>query len=126
MCDNGFIGIQNGDVCCSEQCGTCGGTGCGSRPGGRDACCVNRILNEGSSCSDVTAAPCFIDDPTCSNGFPGIQTRDVCCSAECGRCGGRGCGSLPGGDKECCTSVILASTRSCSEVGMAPCFIEDT
>ena len=34
------------------------------------------------------------------------------------------CGSRPGGTKECCTSVILASGRSCSEVGMAPCFIK--
>ncbi|CAN0251350.1 unnamed protein product [Ascophyllum nodosum] len=124
MCDNGFTGVQDGNVCCSAECGTCSGAGCAGRPGGSEACCIRTILTSGSPCSEVTEAPCFIDNFTCSNGFPGIQTRDVCCPMECGRCGGAGCAGLPGGTQECCTSVILASGASCSEVGIAPCFIE--
>ena len=28
----------------------------------------------------------------CSNGLAGVETADVCCVAECGTCGGAGCG----------------------------------
>ena len=51
---------QPTDVCCSSSCGTCGGTGCSSRPGGGDNCCVNSILDSGMYCSDHVA-PCIID-----------------------------------------------------------------
>ncbi|CAN0137086.1 unnamed protein product, partial [Hapterophycus canaliculatus] len=33
-CASGVPGVANGDVCCAEECGSCGGAGCGSRPGG--------------------------------------------------------------------------------------------
>ena len=58
-CDRG---IQTGDVCCSIQCGTCGGTGCGARPGGASECCVGRIQTENRSCSEGPA-PCVMDTP---------------------------------------------------------------
>ena len=58
-CDRG---IQSGNVCCSLQCGACGGSGCGSRPGGSSECCTGRIRSDNSSCSDGPA-PCVIDTP---------------------------------------------------------------
>ncbi|CAN0456210.1 unnamed protein product, partial [Scytosiphon promiscuus] len=33
-CSNGLAGLQNGNVCCDLDCGTCGGAGCATRPGG--------------------------------------------------------------------------------------------
>ena len=43
-----------------------------------------------------------LDDPTemvCSNGLIGVEDEDdgVCCEAQCGTCGGRGCAGRPGG-----------------------------
>ncbi|CAN0489811.1 unnamed protein product, partial [Scytosiphon promiscuus] len=39
-CSNGLPGVQFGDVCCDASCGTCGGAGCGSRPGGSVRWCL--------------------------------------------------------------------------------------
>jgi hypothetical protein len=60
-------GIPNGDVCCAASCGSCGGTGCGSRPGGARACCTGPIAAAGVSCSGAEP-PCIMgedgdDDP---------------------------------------------------------------
>lgn len=47
-------------TCCANSCGSCGGTGCGSLPGGAKACCNTQILNEGSWClQNDTSAPCY-------------------------------------------------------------------
>ena len=35
VCSNGLPGVEANGVCCEAQCGTCGGSGCGGRPGGR-------------------------------------------------------------------------------------------
>ena len=61
FCCNGLPGVQNGEVCCNLSCGTCGGTGCFERPGGRDNCCVANIQERGLLCSVSSAAPCIID-----------------------------------------------------------------
>ena len=68
-CGNGIAGIRSedgtGDVCCLEECGVCGGSGCGSAAGpGFDTshCCVSVILAAGATCSETGAAPCVIDD----------------------------------------------------------------
>ena len=47
--------------------------------------------------------------------------QSVCCQESCGRCGGSGCASLPGGRLGCCASRILSSSNCCSEGGGAPC-----
>ena len=60
----------------------------------------------------------------CSNGIPGVQSGDICCSAECGTCGGTGCSGRPGGGEECCTGPISLSSVMCSESGAAPCIID--
>lgn len=60
-CSNGIEGVDNnGAACCSLSCGTCGGRGCGSRPGGSSECCRGRIKASGVYCDDSGAAPCII------------------------------------------------------------------
>jgi hypothetical protein len=54
----------NGDVCCDAACGSCGGNGCGQRPGGGELCCVGAITRANVMCSDNGGVPpCLIDDP---------------------------------------------------------------
>ncbi|CAM9751492.1 unnamed protein product [Ascophyllum nodosum] len=94
MCDNGFPGVQNGIVCCSAECGLCGGDGCSAAPGGQNSCCTSAISTNGGSCSDTGEAPCVIGDvptavSTCSNEFSGFQNGNVCCAVQCGLCNQR-------------------------------------
>ena len=111
-------GIVAGDICCSASCGSCGGTGCGGRPGGASACCTSAIRGSGRSCETATA-PCVIpEEPVCD----GILNGDVCCAASCGTCGGSGCGGRPGGAASCCSGAIRAAGRSCAEHS-APCLV---
>jgi hypothetical protein len=55
-CDSGIV---NGNVCCASSCGSCGGSGCGSRPGGAESCCVGTITDAGNSCNN-NLPPCLI------------------------------------------------------------------
>ncbi|CAN0202574.1 unnamed protein product, partial [Ascophyllum nodosum] len=77
---------------------------------------------------DSGAAPCILSDVeevvTCRNELPGVQSGDVCCSAECGTCGGTGCSGRPGGRDECCVGTISSSGVLCSESGAAPCIVD--
>ncbi|MGK3998592.1 hypothetical protein [Sorangium sp. So ce1024] len=63
--DNGIKvcadGIQSGSggVCCKASCGTCGGSGCGNRPGGSNACCTGNINDANKTCTG-TNAPCVL------------------------------------------------------------------
>ena len=34
ICSNEVPGVERNGICCEAQCGTCGGLGCGRRPGG--------------------------------------------------------------------------------------------
>jgi hypothetical protein len=104
-------GIANDNTCCAASCGSCGGSGCSTRPGGSEACCVGTIEAAGVSCTE-SGPPCVMNDPQCITGIPG---SDVCCDAACGTCGGGGCGSLPGGSTNCCIGSIRNSGRSCAE-----------
>jgi hypothetical protein len=45
-------GVSRDAVCCAASCGICGGTGCGGRPGGTDACCMGWITDVNQSCGD--------------------------------------------------------------------------
>merc|ERR1711998_214520 len=54
--------------CCPKSCGSCGGKGCSSRPGGASNCCVGNgkttfISGSGKMCSDG-APPCISFAPT--------------------------------------------------------------
>lgn len=50
-------GIFSSGVCCPASCGTCGGVGCGNRPGGA-SCCTGAIKKMNRSCL-VDAPPCI-------------------------------------------------------------------
>ena len=71
-CSNLLIGVENtaGDVCCEEQCGTCGGSGCGQRPGGSVRWCLDIFV----SCPLVSRA--FGESR--SFGCPGPWKRGKC------------------------------------------------
>ena len=51
-------GIARGSVCCDGSCGTCGGSGCGSRPGGASRCCSGSISSNGVYCVSNTQVVC--------------------------------------------------------------------
>ncbi|CAM9220243.1 unnamed protein product, partial [Sphacelaria rigidula] len=143
-CSNGLSGYQDGDVCCVEACGQCGGAGCGTIPGtgGSANCCSSTIRVSGVVCGEppciiegYTPAPAVVgggtaapisDDAMCSNGMAGFQDGAVCCAANCGQCGGEGCGSVPGtaGSSACCSSIIEVEGEFCGVAGAAPCIIE--
>lgn len=126
-CSNGLPGIQNENVCCELACGTCGGAGCATRPGGAASCCSGAITDGGMLCSVTGATPCIID--TCYNGLQGIQTDNnnglICCDGACGACGGGGCGRLPGGSDNCCTGPISTDGTVCSVAMAAPCIVDN-
>jgi hypothetical protein len=52
-------GLLRDEVCCAAACGTCGGTGCGGRPGGSAACCTGSIRASGRSCAQYPP-PCLV------------------------------------------------------------------
>ena len=122
-------GICNRDVCCPTRCGSCGGSGCGSRPGGPSNCCSGSIVDSGVVCG---TAPCILSGNSGGSGGGGstattgnrdpaaICNQKVCCPASCGACGGSGCGSRPGGAENCCTSHVLRSGNSCDSFA-PPC-----
>jgi hypothetical protein len=49
-----------GTYCCALSCGTCGGGGCSSRPGGFSSCCTAGIDASGALCSG-SMPPCKAD-----------------------------------------------------------------
>ena len=77
-------GIADGAACCALTCGSCGGAGCGQRPGGAAACCYGPIAGSAAHadvqlCRDVNGrGPCRIDES-----FFVIEWKDVpfCCGA---------------------------------------------
>ena len=61
-----------------------------------------------------------VPEEVCSNGVPGVQRDEICCEAQCGTCGGSGCGQRPGGQvRWCMVSYILPSLAldACYEKG---------
>ena len=56
----------------------------------------------------------------------GIPSCDVCCPKSCGRWGGSGCGSFPGGATKCCTSGVRNSGKVCWDVYDTACIQEST
>lgn len=108
-----------------------------SKHNARHTCCPN---DTPSNCSDTTSStfPVLAGNvpaptPVCANadGINGIEDSDgtACCVAECGQCGGTDCStvgeSLDLGADDCCSSEIVDSGDACSDVGVAPCFIDD-
>ncbi|CBJ26487.1 hypothetical protein Esi_0034_0004 [Ectocarpus siliculosus] len=60
----------------------------------------------------------------CTNGVPGMESAggEVCCLADCGQCGGVGCGEF--GGEDCCVTEIMDYGQPCSETGTAPCYLD--
>ena len=54
-----YGGVQSGNICCASRCGTCGGKGCGARPGGPSNCCTSHIPLD-QVCGSGQNAPCQI------------------------------------------------------------------
>ncbi|CAM9476653.1 unnamed protein product [Ectocarpus sp. 12 AP-2014] len=59
----------------------------------------------------------------CTNGVPGVESAggEVCCPADCGQCGGVGCGEF---GEDCCITEIMDYGYPCSETGTAPCYLD--
>jgi hypothetical protein len=53
-----FDGVGDGSICCLKSCGHCGGTDCGSIPGGPAGCCTSIIENSTRTCGASVSAPC--------------------------------------------------------------------
>ena len=58
QCAN-YAGVADvdGTACCAASCGTCGGFGCDTRPGGPDNCCIGQITQV---CGSGQDAPCLL------------------------------------------------------------------
>ena len=55
-----YIGIDRwGTHCCAASCGSCGGSGCSSRPGGASKCCTGQMTRP---CNDVYDTACYHGD----------------------------------------------------------------
>lgn len=98
-------GVANpsGEYCCDSACGTCGGAGCGSRPGG-DECCGSYIEAAFDYCAHSGDVTCKIPK-YCMDGIIN-EGNTICCESQCGTCGGAGCASRPGGSAACCGAGI--------------------
>lgn len=53
-------GMLLGNTCCKIECGSCGGSGCGDRPGGESNCCSSYIKDANKSCED-SVPPCMVN-----------------------------------------------------------------
>ena len=55
-----FNGIVNGNVCCDQSCGQCGGTLCNNLTGGSSKCCHSTIASSGIICQTTSDTGCII------------------------------------------------------------------
>ena len=55
------LGVLNyeGTLCCAASCGTCGGVGCGDKPGGESLCCTGSIT---APCIDKDDVGCVVPE----------------------------------------------------------------
>merc|ERR1712039_474883 len=111
--------------CCPKSCGTCGGVGCDTRPGGGSQCCGHSL--KATCTSPEGPPPCSYpagwdwpparrasspqSSDRCLDGIPDADGRK-CCSKSCGTCGGIGCDARPGGAQQCCGSSLRTACSS--------------
>mmetsp|Transcript_96581 Transcript_96581/g.311901 ORF Transcript_96581/g.311901 Transcript_96581/m.311901 type:complete len:380 (-) Transcript_96581:35-1174(-) len=127
-CTGGILS-QAGETCCPKECGRCGGAGCDARPGGAERCCGSSIEDVCSSAAGP--APCkylasgMAPQPPQQKCAAGILSAlgDACCPRECGRCGGAGCDTRPGGAARCCGGSI--SVLCSGPTALPPCLYAD-
>ena len=58
--EHGGIIDEDETTCCATSCGTCGGSGCKNRDGGKDNCCIFHIGKNGLVCGTDQHAPCSL------------------------------------------------------------------
>jgi len=63
-------GSLDGAACCAASCGSCGGAGCGGRPGGADQCCHGRITAQNRVCEDAADVACVVSNGQLTSGPP--------------------------------------------------------
>ena len=65
-------------ICCDAGCGTCGGKGCESRPGGSSLCCAFSIKNSNKVCENLQSTNCIIpqDGTPCCLDVNGICVQN--------------------------------------------------
>lgn len=76
FCSNGVNGVEDEGTCCESQCGTCGGFGCRSRPGGPVRwCMLSFFLDKWSLFLDgcYERSSIFVLQSTCES--QGLVTR---------------------------------------------------
>jgi len=105
------MGVINptGEYCCPSECGTCGGAGCASRPGG-DECCASYIDGAFDYCAHSGDVTCKMPK-YCMDGIVN-EGNTICCPASCGTCGGPSCSTRPGGVSSCCGAGISSTCAS--------------
>lgn len=60
----GIFNVIGGAACCSESCGSCGGSGCDGLPGGAAQCCAGPVTTNGRFCdTNRDKAPCSFMKP---------------------------------------------------------------
>jgi len=78
---------QDTTVCCPASCGTCGGDGCGGRPGGAENCCTGHIVRSNSFCTSDGDTSCIIPGGNDDNNEPDTPTQnDSDCPDTCSTC----------------------------------------
>lgn len=124
---HGGVPDSSGLKCCAASCGTCGGDGCTSRPGGADMCCGDNLGAANQMCGDPACV--FHTNPreaearaNACKALGGVADPSglACCPASCGSCGGLGCDSRPGGAASCCGDQIDEANELC---GNPPCLM---
>lgn len=71
------FGIQSGQACCAASCGTCGGSSCGSRPGGSSQCCTGAIGSSGVVCVTPFDTGCIVSTAVRNASKPAGITIEV-------------------------------------------------
>jgi len=109
---------KNGEFCCAASCGSCGGSGCGDRPGGSSQCCTGKMDQTCSHSNEVGCKmPSEESTEWCADGVLS-NNGEFCCAASCGSCGGSGCKDRPGGSAQCCTGKM---DQTCSDAHDVAC-----
>lgn len=95
-------------VRCSPTCKQCTGGGCSRQD---ETCCSSSIKATKIFCRLDQGPPCICTQKEITE-FP--CNDSVCCAQECGSCGGKGCGSRPGGKEKCCAFHIMKANVKCN------------
>ena len=60
FCAKGVHSTRTKHLCCDSSCGTCGGAGCQTRPGGKGRCCATGLTFANVTCADKSQTACLV------------------------------------------------------------------